>query len=329
MAEGHDPLAELSITDVVVIPASSNDGDWADGGPAGDPPVQLLPDLRLMRLPMKEALAYQKACEPRHMNFDAIDLEGGGHRYALVRHPAPATWKQLHQFDADDALHQALAISRYLVLNALCTEVAARRIQGLRPHPDQIVAVGPGNRFYAWRVLDGSRAYLTQDDARQLGVLLTALRRDRDRLPPRIWNAIWYCESSFRTYYMEIASVHVVTALESLLKVKRGDATAQFATRVPELARAVGIAGMTRRRAEAFYGRRSRSVHGRGVRVDTFSPATRELAAMQRLMTTALRKAIEDREFRALFTGPKLEARWPARRRRPRKKRSPGHRKGP
>lgn len=255
------------------------------------------------------------------MNFGVAD-PGGGHRYAFVRHPAPATLQELHRFDPDDALHQALAMSRYVVLNAHCTDVAARRIQGLRPHADQAAAVPPGNRFYAWRVLDGSRAYLTQDDARQLGILLAAFRRDRDRLPPRVWNAVWYCEWSFRTYYMEIASVHVDTALESLLKVMRGDATAQFVTRVPALALAVGIAGVTRRRADAFYGRRSRSVHGGAVRLDTFNPATRELAAMQRLLTAALRKAIEDREFRALFTGPKIEARWPARRLGPRKKRT-------
>lgn len=217
VAAGQDPLAELSITDVVVIPASSNDGGWADGGPAGDPPVQLLPDLSLMRLPMEEALAYQKACEPRHLNFGVAD-PGGGHRYAFVRHPAPATARELHRFDPDDALHHALAMSRYLVLNAHCTEVAARRIQGLRPHSDQIAAVPPEHRLYGWRVLDGSRGYLTQDDARQLGLLLTEFRRDLDRLPPRIWHAIWYCEWSFRTYYLEIASVHVVTALESLLR---------------------------------------------------------------------------------------------------------------
>ena len=145
MAAGHDALAELSITDVVVIPASSNDGAWANGGPAGDPPVQLLPDLRLTRLPMDDALAYQEACEPRHLNFGEVD-PAGGHRYAFVRHPAPATLQQLHRFDPDEALHQALAMSRYLVLNAHCTEVAARRIQGLRPHSTNIAAFRPRDR---------------------------------------------------------------------------------------------------------------------------------------------------------------------------------------
>jgi hypothetical protein len=309
VAAEHDPLDALSITDVVVVPATHDDGEWADGGPAGDPPVQLLPDLRLTRLPMAEALAYQQACEPRHLDFTPAD-PGGGHRYAFVRHPAPATLQTLHNFDPDDVLHQALALSRYFALNAHCTDVAARRIEGPQPHPLQITAVLPSNRFYAWRVLDGTRAYLTQRDAEQLGTLLTMLRRDRKRLPPRVWNAIWYCEASFRTYYMEIASVHVVTALESLLKVREHRATAQFVTRVPALARALGIAGMTRRRAKAFYGRRSRSVHGRHI-VTTFDPATRELAAMQRLLTAALRKAIEDREFRTTFTGPKIEQRWP------------------
>jgi len=315
VAAERDPVSDLSISDVVVIPASHTDGEWEDGGPAGDPPVQLLPDLQLRRLASDEALAYQRACEPRHLNFDAVDA-GGGHRCALARQPAPATLQDLHHFDPDDVIHQALAMSRYLVLNSHCTQVAARRIEGLRPHGDQIAALPPENRFYAWRVLDGGRAYLTQDDARQLAALLHALRRERDRLPPRIWNAIWFCGSSFRTYYVEIASVHVVTALESLLKVKKHDATAQFVTRVPALARAVGITGKTRRRADAFYNRRSRLVHGRAMGVHTFDPATRELAAMQRLLTTALRKAIEDREFRALFTAPKIEARWPARRRR-------------
>jgi hypothetical protein len=278
----RDPFRDLSITDIVVIAAHHNDGDWSEGPPAGDPPVQLLPDLRLMRLPTEEAHTYQQACEPRHFNYEAAD-PGGGHRYAFIRHPAPAASVQtLHNFDIDDVLHLAIALSRYFVLNGHCTETAVRRIEGMEPSL-VISAVLPTNRFYAWRVLDGSRAYLTQQDAQQLGPLLATLIRDRERLPPRIWNAIWFCEESFRTRFTEVACVDVVTAMESLLKVGRHRATAQFTTRVPALAREVGVAGITRRMADAFYARRSRSVHGRRVRVDTFAPATRDLAAMQRL----------------------------------------------
>lgn len=320
MASERHPPDDLSITDVVVIAAHHDDGEFVDGGPAGSPPVELLPDLRLTRLSMEEARALQEACEPKHFHFNPVG-DGGGHRYAFVRHPAPATLQQLHQFDPDDVLHTALALSRYFVRNSHCTQVAARRIEGMRLNPVVISAVDPADRFYAWRVIDGSRAYLTHNDAEQLGVLLATLLRDRHRLPPRVWNAMWFCELSFRTYYYDVAHVHVVTALESLLKVGRGNATAQFATRVPALAREIGITGMTSRGAEAFYGRRSRSVHGRALRVDAFDSATRQLATMQRVLMTTLRKAIEDHEFRAIFTAPRIEERWPVAR-RPRRNRS-------
>jgi hypothetical protein len=230
----------------------------------------------------------------------------------------------LPTFDPDGLLHDAVMLSRYLVLNSHCTETAARRIEGLQPHGVEIVALAAESRFYAWSVRDGSRTLLTPQDARELGPLLATYRRDHQRLPPRVRLAIWFCEMSFRTRYYEIACVHVVTAMEALLKVRKHDATAQFGTRVPALARAVGITGMTKRRAEAFYGRRSRSVHGRLLRVDTFVPATRELAAMQRLLTAALRKAIEEPGFRALFTDPKIEQRWPVARRRRRARTSGG-----
>ena len=62
-----------------------------------------------------------------------------------------------------------------------------------------------------------------------------------------------HCEESFRTRFTEVACVDVVTAMESLLKVGRHRATAQFTTRVPALAREVGVAGITRRMADAFY----------------------------------------------------------------------------
>jgi hypothetical protein len=206
--------------------------------PAGDPPVQLLPDLRLMRLPMDEADAFQQACEPRHLRYDPVG-DRGAHRYAFVRHPAPATTVQyVTEFDPNDVLHLALAVSRYVVRNSHCTEVAGRRIEAMgAAHPVMITALEPARRFYGWRVIEGSRAFLTQHDAHQLGPLLATLVRDRERLPPRVWHAMWFCEASFRTYYYDIASVHVVTALESLLKVRDYNAGAQFATRVPALAR--------------------------------------------------------------------------------------------
>jgi len=57
----RNPIDALSITDVVVIPASHQDGERVDGGPAGNPPVQLLPDLWLARLPISRLAGQQIA----------------------------------------------------------------------------------------------------------------------------------------------------------------------------------------------------------------------------------------------------------------------------
>jgi len=212
------------------------------------------------------------------------------------------------EFDPDGVLISALALSRYIALNAHGIEIAARRVE--LPSRIEVVAVPPANRFYAWSVRDGSRTHLTHDDAVALAALLGAYFARKDRLPPRVRNAIWHCEHSFRTRYYGVAHVHVVTAFDSLTGVHSRDASRQFRTRVPALARELGLVGMTMRRAGAFYRRRSRSVHGQSLRLDAFDPATRELAAMQRLLTGVLRKAIEDPAFGSLLTGPRIERRW-------------------
>jgi hypothetical protein len=106
----------MSVTDVVIVPPHTTDTRLAPASLAGDPPIQLLPDLTITRLPGSDVQDYERACEPRHLNFDPG--VSGGHRYAFVRHPAPAELNTLHGFDPDGVLHKALAMSRYLVLNA-------------------------------------------------------------------------------------------------------------------------------------------------------------------------------------------------------------------
>jgi hypothetical protein len=305
------PPAGASFTDVVVIPPYDDDTGFDEGDPAGDPPVQLLPDLELRHLSPDEVLEYETACSPKHLNFD--QPYGGGHRYAFVRHPAPVPWPtRSHGFDHDDVLHVALALSRYIVLNGHCTAIAARRIEDLYPNcPLQIVAVKPGHRFDAWRPLDGTRTFLLQQDAQRLGPLLAMYLKDKDKLLPRIRHAIWLCEQSFRTPYYEVACAQVVSAFDSLIKVGRNNVSLQFRKRVSLLSREVGMTGVTQRRAKVFYGRRSQWVHGKPLGVNVFGSATRELAVMQRVLTSVLRKAVEDGDFRALFTGPNVAKRWP------------------
>jgi hypothetical protein len=69
-----------------------------------------------------------------------------------------------------------------------------RRLEvGANDRHMEIAWVEPEDRLYAERVLDGSRGYLTQSDARAPGPLLATHTNDRERLPPRVRHGIWLC----------------------------------------------------------------------------------------------------------------------------------------
>ena len=306
----RDPFADASITDVAVIPTPGTPHPaWRSHPPAGKPPVSLTNELQIVRLSRAEVEEYQRACHPANLNFRPV--YNASQRYSFVRHPAPTT-KGGHNWDPDALIQRTLALSRYIVINAHCTEFAARRIEGLTAAGPEIVALDPDLRFYAFRVPTGERDWLTHDDAEALGRLARAYLDVSGELPRRVQRAMWLCEWSFRMQYTELAIGHVVAALEALLKTDRHGATQQFKRRVPRLARAVGIRGVTARRAERFYNARSRAVHGLGVPVTMVTPATTELVAMQRLLATALRTAIEDPSFRrTLRSAPSVRHSYP------------------
>jgi hypothetical protein len=271
--------------------------------------VELTRELSLVQLPADQVEAYTRACDPAH--FDFPYALNDSQRYSFVRTPAP-TEHGGFRWDQDELIQTAIQLSRYVVLNAHCTEVAARRIEGLPPGRVQIAALDTHARFYAFKVPTDARDWLDQDDAEALGGLLRLFLDSRERLPTRITRAMWLCEWSFGARYTEIAIGHVVTALEALLKTGKYGSTLQFRRRVPALARALGIPGVTARRAQRFYNARSRAVHGLRVPVTVLTPATQELDAMQRLLMMALRRAIEDQEFRSSFkSGPAVSRRWP------------------
>lgn len=307
------PEVDLShVMDVVVIPARSDDDDdqldreppagWTNG------PITLMDDLRIEWI--EDSPSYMDACDPAGLNFKST--RQFGQRYAFVRQPAP-TQPSLFHVDADGRIALALQLSRYVILNSHCTEVAARRLTNYFPGPDQIAPLRNEYRFYAFHALkDGARDWLTDEDARSLGALLRRFASEREQFPERVLRAMTRCEESFRTPFTETAAVGVVTALESLLKTKRGDATRQFRVRVPAMARELGLAGITKRRAERFYNFRSRSVHGSPTLVRAGGRANAEVRAFEVVLTQALRRAIEDPAFRRVFTTKTTVAeRWP------------------
>jgi hypothetical protein len=213
------PEVDLShVMDVVVIPARSDDDDdqldreppagWTNG------PITLMDDLRIEWI--EDSPSYMDACDPAGLNFKST--RQFGQRYAFVRQPAP-TQPSLFHVDADGRIALALQLSRYVILNSHCTEVAARRLTNYFPGPDQIAPLRNEYRFYAFHALkDGARDWLTDEDARSLGARLRRFASEREQFPERVLRAMTRCEESFRTPFTETAAVGVVTALEVCLR---------------------------------------------------------------------------------------------------------------
>jgi len=122
-------------------------------------------------------------------------------------------------------------------------------------------------------------------------------------------------ESVTRERYLEDALPLVVGGLESLLKVIRDFARAQFSQRVPAVAREVGVT-LTEAQCRDLYDDRSALVHGAGV--DLSQPHDRSafeqgFNALQETLRSAVRRALEDRQFAAVFEeDARITARWPA-----------------
>jgi hypothetical protein len=83
-----------------------------------------------------------------------------------------------------------------------------------------------------------------------------------DSSPERVRRARSHIDHAFRAFYLDQRTASLVSAFESLLKVERNRATAQFKLRVPALARTVGST-ITPDEAENLYDDRSVYVHGR------------------------------------------------------------------
>jgi hypothetical protein len=309
-----EALDRLNISDIVVVPANAapHPAD-ATHKPAGDPPILLAEHLQLIRLPWDEAEPYMDACEPASLNYHPHRQYG--QRYPFVRSPAPRRPRSIYAFDSDGLIQTALQLSRLIVPNSHSIEYALRRVEGFTHPPDQVqlAALRPHARFYAFRPSSPEPDWLDQAQGEELGHLLRSYLQAQGALPKRVTRAMQMLEFAYRTQFYEIAYVHVVTAVEALLKTSRYHGAAeQFMRRVPRLARELGIVGMTARRARRFYRARSSSVHGSGLHVSTLAPANRELAAMQHVLGSALRRAIEDHAFRSIFrSATTVRTEWP------------------
>ena len=152
------------------------------------------------------------------------------------------------------------------------------------------------------------------DEARELAALLDSYWRREHQLGERVGNAIWLAEQSARRKYDFDALLTIIVGLEALLNTGPHQNTKQFRQRAPDMARELGITGLSRSMAGRLYEQRSHASHGRRLRLisphanepapnytEREARAIRELALMQDVLRAAIRRGIEDPAFAAHF----------------------------
>jgi len=284
--------------------------------------VSLGEEITLTCLPTEEADAIMDACEPRGRNFDPARQFGQRYTFVRERSIEDEAGAGPAQFDEDRKLQDALALSRLIRDNGFSLQYAARVMD--RADGEQVIrpfAATDGIAVY--RLLPG-REWLDGPEAEELAKLLDA--KWSAELPARVKRAMWRAEYASWMHSADIMLLVVISGLEALLKVGYRDLTAQFKNRASALAADLGVEGISKRLCRRMYIGRSDWAHGSHVNLfgregappisDEKERKLRdEIAKLRDLLRIACRKAIEDPEFRAVFTDDAaIETRWPSRR---------------
>jgi hypothetical protein len=271
------------------------------------------------------------ACTPRGHYF--VPVRQFGQRYSFVKEvPLNELDERHYAWDTDGTLDDALTLSRLVRDNGYSTEYAARLLD-YEDGQRCVVYVLHREDKAIWR-LRRDREWLDAAEGRELAALLAAYWECREQLPPRVRRAMWRMAYAPRIRWADMVIPILVGGIEALLKIGRRDLTQQFKKRAPALAADVGIDGLSEDLAERLYDGRSDWVHGSHVQLFA-GPSTgaetpteeepegpqssdersafAEVALLQDVLRGAVRRAIEDAEFRQVFAVDEAIAeRWPA-----------------
>lgn len=268
-------------------------------------------DLSIVQLSEDLAELIMNACSQRGHYF--IAARQFGSRYAFVlEQPAEAvpepTW------DPDRAISEAVALSRLVRDNAYSTEYAARVVEYSDRERQVIPHDGMESR-HAYTFHPESRDWLGADDAPHLRALLDAWRGIRGSLPRRLRRALWRAEHLAWEHYVDIVLPGMVFALEGLISTSSRQVTRQFVTRIPLLAEELGVAGVSKNFCKGMYAARSQAAHGEDIELFGRGPqseAAAKAAKLQTVLRSAVRRAIEDHEFRERFgDDARVRQHWP------------------
>jgi hypothetical protein len=299
------------------------------GPPGSARPVELGRGLRIDRLSDADSELVMNACTPRGHYFAPI--RQFGHLYSFVRPIDIEAWRA-HPFhwDRDGVISDAVMLSRLVRDNAYSTRFAARIADFEGGEQTVVYTLGAESKA-AYR-LRRDRDWLDEDDGGKLRDLLGAFWALEDALPPRVRRAMWRAEYASWLRWGDLPNSVIVSGFEALVKTEQSGAGRQFAKRVPALANELGCDGISKRFCRRIYGARSEWVHGAHVRLFSTGlerdearelgveegptdaaerAALNDICRLQDLLRRALRRCIEDAEFRAVFEDDdRIRARW-------------------
>jgi Apea-like HEPN len=317
------------VRDVVVIPSPGHDAnaeDWL-AYRAVDGPVDLGNGITLERLRGEEAdLAEQviHAAVPRGQNFEPV--RQFGQMYSFWREVPAEEWsadseRRLFHWDTTQAVTEALFLSRFVLDNGYSLEYAGRVIDRSDGYRRICPLTGHDARL-AYRARK-SRFWFTNAEAIELRTFLDNYRAAENALPQRVKRATFQAEASAQSRYLSDAIAHLTTGLEALLNTDEDvQITAQFVKRSKQLADELGIDGTSHTYWTWIYTARSKVVHGAEVKLvapegwyegHEEPPAdVKKIAKAQDVLRAAVRRAIEEDDFRAVFdSNEAIAARWP------------------
>jgi hypothetical protein len=237
------------------------------------------------------------ACEPAGFHFRPIRQFGC--RYAFCRRVTPPS-QEFYAWDHDGLIGRTLFLSRLIHPTTVAPRYSARLIFN---EDGTLSSVVPGRvRGYGthvWIVAEDWRDWLSNAEAEQLRDAMPVYILNA---PERVRRARSHIDHAFHAFYLDQRTASLVSGFESLLKVERYAATAQFKLRVPTLAQMVGSA-ITPDEAEDLYDDRSVYVHGRTPNYMDVSPELMErYNKFETLLRNALLRASTDAAFGNLFS---------------------------
>lgn len=290
----HGPVADVLIATTVSMRDFT--GVIGEASRPVSRKVDLDSSLWIGRLPTGIGREVLDACEPAGLDFNPIRTYDVA--YAFVRESPPVPEEAPYEWDRDQVIQRALALSRLVRPSAVGTEYSARLFLSDDRELERVIP-GPvsGIRAHAFLPDPTRICWITTNDAHELSELISKYKESP--LPQRLRRAFWMMEFTASVYWIDIRWPLVTSALEYLLHTERRDSTLQFVRRTQLLAKEVGLE-FSHEEAGAAYDLRSSLTHGG--REDLLPAHGALYEKLEEVLRLAIRRAICDPDFARVFS---------------------------